>query len=374
MTHTPSADVRAGQAVKFRCWLQAEQDASLQLDFGDGADLQRYTSYSEVTHVYVKPSLYVVTASATVDGMPIMQKQKVLVTDGERRDVGMPPTPAPSATLPSPPSTAYAGGVQPIVTSEQGSGGEAQVAQFSAEQIRTWRTQLAEWALMPESAPEGWSKSRHKPEKLLTLFPALKLRQGYALRAYQFRADGNGNGFVWALPVDAEYPEPDECPRLQGHFLKPPKPLDALDDLMEAVEGDDSPQSYLQASILRREWGDFGAGWHGVDWGTHTVLDDSPWKGGPPRDDELPGKRPTSRPSEWKWFATQPDPWTPQVRLEPNRAIVTFYTYTAMAKEGAGEEDEKERIIRHTDTYRRGKYRALAVEKKIAEGPEAMAF
>ena len=63
-------------------------------------------------------------------------------------------------------------------------------------------------------------------------------------------------------------------------------------------------------------------------------------------------------------------PW----RLEPNRAIVTFYTYTAMAKDGAAEEEEKERIIRHTDTYRRGKYRALVVEKKIAEGPDALAF
>ena len=360
--------------MRFRCWLQAEQDASLRLEFGDGADRQRYTSYSEVTHVFVKPGLYVVTASATVDGMPIMQKQKVLVTDGGRLGAGMPPSPAPSATLPSPPSTAPAGDVQLIATSEQGSGGEAQVAQFTAEQIRTWRTQLAEWAAMPESAPEGWSKSRHNPEKLLTLFPELKVRQGYVLRAYQFRAEGNGNGFVWALPVDAEFPEPDECPRLQGHFLKPPKPLDALDDLMEAIEGDDSPMSYLQASILRREWGDFGAGWHGIDWGTHTVLDDSPWKGGPQRDDELPGKRPTSRPGEWKWFAAQPDTWTPHVRLEPNRAIVTFYTYTAMAKDGAAEEEEKERIIRHTDTYRRGKYRALVVEKKIAEGPDALAF
>jgi hypothetical protein len=251
---------------------------------------------------------------------------------------------------------------------------DVQVASFTAEQIRTWRAQLGRWAMMPESAPEGWSKSRNDPAKLLTLFPKLKVRQGYVLRAYQFREEGNGNGFVWALPVDAEFPEPDESPRLQGHFLNPPKPFDALDDLMEAIEGDDSPESYLHASILRRQWSEFGAGWHGIDWGTHTVLDDSPWKGGPPRDDDDPGERPTSRPGEWKWLVAQPDDWKPQVRLEPNRAIVTFYTYTALAKDGPNGEMERERVVRHTETYRRGKYRALVTEKKIAEGPDALAF
>jgi murein DD-endopeptidase MepM/ murein hydrolase activator NlpD len=347
MTHTPTVDIRAGQPVRFRGWLQAEKDAPLLLDFGDGTGQQRCASYAELTHAFDKPGIYVVTASATVDGIPIMHKQKVFVTEE---------------------------GIRPALTVERGSDGDAQVASFTAEQIRTWRVQLGRWAMMPESAPEGWSKSRNDPAKLLTLFPKLKVRQGYVLRAYQFREEGNGNGFVWALPVDAEFPEPDESPRLQGHFLNPPKPFDALDDLMEAIEGDDSPESYLHASILRRQWSEFGAGWHGIDWGTHTVLDDSPWKGGPPRDDDDPGERPTSRPSEWKWGVAQPDDWKPQVRLEPNRAIVTFYTYTALAKDGPDGEMERERVVRHTDTYRRGKYRALVTEKKIAEGPDALAF
>ena len=48
----------------------------------------------------------------------------------------------------------------------------------------------------------------------------------------------NGNGFVWAMPVDAEFPDPEKCPRLKNVFLEPPKPPAALDDYMDAIDGD----------------------------------------------------------------------------------------------------------------------------------------
>jgi predicted GNAT family N-acyltransferase len=47
------------------------------------------------------------------------------------------------------------------------------------------------------------------------------------------------------------------------------------------------------------------------------------------------------------------------IRLEPDRAIVTFYTYTAQPGGNKDGEIERERIIRHSDTYRRGKYRSM---------------
>ncbi len=247
----------------------------------------------------------------------------------------------------------------------------------SAAKIKELRQKVVELTLPGEDddpEPEGWSKSWHDPLKVVELFRPLRVKKDHVLRAYLHREGGNGFGVVWALPADAEYPDPKDCPRLEHHYLRLPKPWNALDDTMEAIEGDDSAWSYLAASLLRRELGEFGALWHGIKWGTHTLLDDSPWAGGPPRDDEFPGQRPDSQPNQWKWFEAQPENWTPQVRLEPDRAIVTFYTYTAQAGGDDDGEIERERIIRHTDTYRRGKYRSMTVEKKIAEGPNAIAF
>ncbi|MEQ8786998.1 MAG: hypothetical protein RIC55_11890 [Pirellulaceae bacterium] len=259
-------------------------------------------------------------------------------------------------------------------TTDEKASGEPQLTKFRAADLQQRRKQIVEFAQMPETAPPGWSKSRVDPARVVAMFSALRVRDGYVLRAYQFREEGNGNGFVWALPADAEFPEPEDCPRLDYHFLRPPKPLDALDDVMEAITGDDSAASYLQASLLRRELKDFGVGWHGIEWGAHTLLDEEPWAAGPPRDDESPMARPMSERREWRWSEAPPESWRPQVLLEKDRAIVTFYTYTPLAKSGEGDELEKERILRHTDTYRRGKYRALATETKIAEGPNALAF
>jgi len=82
---------------------------------------------------------------------------------------------------------------------------------------------------------------------------------------------------------------------------------------------------------------------------------------------------PDSKPEEWNWIAPHPDHWKPEVRLEKDRAIVMFYSYTALGTELDNGEEEKERIIRHTETYRRGKYRPMITEKKLAEGPCAVA-
>lgn len=248
------------------------------------------------------------------------------------------------------------------------------VKHFTAQEIQKWRKQLAELGQLPEGTPNGWSKSRVEPAKMLTVFPELKVREGYVLRAYVFKEDGNSNGFVWALPADAAFPEADDCPRLESHFLKPPKPFDALDDIMEVIDGDDSPESYLHASILRRELREFGGGWHGIKWGMHTVLDDSPWNGTPRSEEDSMAMYPTSRLDEWKWLAPKPMSWTPEVRVERNQVTVTFYSYTALYAELDNGEMEKERIVRHTDTYRRSKYRPLVVEKKLAEGPNVVAL
>lgn len=87
LTHRPTMGIAPGREVTVRGWVQAEQDAPMLLDFGDGSPPVNYRSYDEVIHRFEKPGLYVVTATATAGGLPVMAKQKILVTADGKLDV-----------------------------------------------------------------------------------------------------------------------------------------------------------------------------------------------------------------------------------------------------------------------------------------------
>ena len=151
---------------------------------------------------------------------------------------------------------------------------------FSLEQINAFRL-LAQTAARPDrSGPEGWTISNVDPMKIVALFnPALWLKAGWTLHAYQLRdspSGGNGNGVIWALPGKSWFPEPGSPTVLWGRrkFLEPsahltlpiPKPPNAIEDFREVIEGNGTPLSYALASILARELYEFGAMWHGLSW------------------------------------------------------------------------------------------------------------
>jgi hypothetical protein len=161
------------------------------------------------------------------------------------------------------------------------------------------------------------------------------------------------------MPEDAPFPSPNDSPRVKTHFLNPPKPPAALDEVMQAVEGDGSAWSYLSASILRRQLGEFGAMWHGATgWITQRLLDDNPLKASKKQgistfvvpSDEL---------GKWKWLETEPKQWAPQVRVEKELVTVTFYTYSPLYEKT---------IYCYTDTFRPGSYSFKTDRKKIATG------
>jgi hypothetical protein len=79
MTHIPTNNVVVNQPVFFRFWLQGAKDKSVKVDFGDGTVIDNYVSYSEIRHRFKSPGIHVVTTSSTINGMSIMQKQKVVV-------------------------------------------------------------------------------------------------------------------------------------------------------------------------------------------------------------------------------------------------------------------------------------------------------
>lgn len=219
-------------------------------------------------------------------------------------------------------------------------------------------------AEISDRLPDGWSKSPTDPAGLVPAFSRLGLRDGMTLRAYLFHEGGNGNGIVWAMASDAEYPEADECPVVTTHVRRPPKPVDALDDFMEIIEGDESAASFFEASLLGRELLEFGASWHGVSWRTHLLLGADPWKQPPTQESEPFAWRRTAK-RQWTWKEEQPERWEPTVTVDGDRIQVTFYTYSGY---------QKERLYRFVDTYRKGSYRFTSSRTVLAEGRPGFVF
>jgi hypothetical protein len=163
----------------------------------------------------------------------------------------------------------------------------------------------------------GWIKSSGNPENIVKGFSHLSIKNGYKLRAYQYIEGGNGNGVVWAIPSEEELPEPKECNRLEDYFLSPPKPDFALNDFMEVMEGDNSPLSYLQATIAYHELHEYGAMWHGISWGRDVIL---------PVDEDI-----ETRSYQYRWEfeegEVEPEIVEPQFyHNEEGNPVIIFYT------------------------------------------------
>jgi hypothetical protein len=195
---------------------------------------------------------------------------------------------------------------------------------------------------------------------VLAVFRPLRIKRGFILRAYQDYDDGDGRGIVWALPTGSTFPEPSQCPPHSDW----PKPLDALDDVMEAIEGDGTPWSYLCASVFWSEIREFGAMWHGRKWSTHTILDKNPMKSRRARR-ECDFDLPSGKPEEWTWVAPEPDDWKPQVVEDGDAITVTFFTYSGL---------RHETIFRHEDKFRRGSYCFATQRSDVAKGPGGFLF
>jgi len=244
---------------------------------------------------------------------------------------------------------------------------------FPASKVSELRRQAAKGPEVPY--PDRWSKSKVDLGRLLSVFEPLRLKKGYVLRAYHWWDGRNGNGFVWAMPAHAEFPEPEDCPKVKAEeFFAPklkwvvreaPKPPAALDNAMEAVDGDGSPWSYLAASLLWRELCEFGAGWHGCDWSTHTILGENSLKKTDDASDHSPIERSRRKPEQWQWLERRPKEWNPRVQVDEDRVTVTFYSCSGLGRDT---------IYRHTDTFKRGTYRFKTERKEIALGPGGYKF
>ncbi|MBE8540249.1 hypothetical protein ICJ57_09015 [Geoglobus acetivorans] len=141
---------------------------------------------------------------------------------------------------------------------------------FSARKLQKLHMDAEDLWRVP--AKSGWQKSPVSPMDVLRLFSKLKIKRGYELIAYMFRKGLQGKGVVWAVP-EGHFPEVEECMKLDE--VGTPKPEKALPP-SRVLDGDRSPESYIQASIFLREMDEFGALWYELKWGLHEIIDEVP--------------------------------------------------------------------------------------------------
>jgi len=212
---------------------------------------------------------------------------------------------------------------------------------FPIDQVNELRKQAQEARMVRVDGPDEWCISEVDPTDVLHVFKTLRLKEGFVLRAYQYREDGNGDAFVWAMPIDATFPNP------QQHQY-PPKPTESLTDLMEAIEGDGTPWSYMEASLFARETDEFGVFWEGHLAEQDVILGADPFSTGEHVADA------------WKWNECRPVLWEPSFQQIDEIAMVTFHTHSRRGRES---------LYRIVDSFKPGNYAFETKRKKIAVGP-----
>ncbi|MEX0267584.1 hypothetical protein AB3R30_00435 [Leptolyngbyaceae cyanobacterium UHCC 1019] len=188
-----------------------------------------------------------------------------------------------------------------------------------------------------------WFISAADPGAALMKLPGLKLKPTLRLVTYLLRAGTDGMGAVWAVP---------EMLSTTAHLqkvlggcgtgvLRIPQPAGALADVMDSLEGDRSPLSFLIASILRHELKEMGALGKSCDWSYHRLIN------------ALPSQR------NWQWrVPTPPKDLSPKVMIYPdNRAATEFFTCRIAAPVA---------IYQHVDQYAADHYKANSISRAIA--------
>jgi hypothetical protein len=202
----------------------------------------------------------------------------------------------------------------------------------------------------------GWTIMKDNPEDVVRGFSHLTIDPRYKLRAYQCLGGIGAHGKVWAIPREKELPHPADCEILDDGW-NTPKPSFALDDFMEAIRGDKTPISYLQAAVLVHELAEFGAAWHGIAWGTHRIL---------PFDESLISKEKGLSSIEWTMQMDEPEIWEPHFYYSAvGQPIVVFHTYNPVYPMS---------INRLIHIFSRDNYTVRIRRQVVASAPGGMIF
>jgi hypothetical protein len=193
----------------------------------------------------------------------------------------------------------------------------------------------------PNLRETQWFVSTVNPAAALLKMPGLQVKPGWRLTGYLYRMDKDGVGLIFAVPEAlSTTAQLEKALAASGNIFQPPKPDGALSHMMDAIEGDRSPLSFMIASILRREFQEFGALAQRRNWSYHRLIETVPSQ------------------VQWQWQTDQPRDLSPKVKVLPNgQAGVEFFTCRV---------NKPFTIFRHLDQYPANQYSAKGADKAIA--------
>jgi hypothetical protein len=191
------------------------------------------------------------------------------------------------------------------------------------------------------SSHGSWFVSTVNPAAPLLKLPGLRLRPGFRLVSYLYRADKDGVGLVFAIPEALGTTAQLEKALVgSGGIAQIPKPEGALPHFMQAIEGDRSSTSFVIASVLRRELQEFGTLGQRCSWSRHRLIETVPSQ------------------VRWQWRIEQPKNLSPKVKILPDgQAMVEFFT--CRVSDGVA-------IYRHLDQYPTEHYQPNSLDKALA--------
>ncbi len=188
-----------------------------------------------------------------------------------------------------------------------------------------------------------WFISSMNPGASLLKLPGINLKSGLRLVTYLYRTKDEGIGATWAVPeIMSTTAQLERVLNDHKHSnpQQPPRPEAALDTVMDAIEGDYSPLSYVIASLLQRELREFGAIGKARNWSHHRLIAAVPTQ------------------LKWQWRVKQPQDLSPKVMVYPDQKVaIEFFTCRVVAPIA---------IFQHLDQYPANQYTAVSTDRPIA--------
>jgi len=191
------------------------------------------------------------------------------------------------------------------------------------------------------NAEGRWFISTVDPAAALSKLPGLLLKDKVRLVTYLQRQSIGGMGVTWALPeLMSTTAELETAIESAGERAIPPHPKGALGNVMDGITGDRTPASYLTASILLREFKEFGRSGQNCRWSHHRLITAPPNK-------------------PWQWQTQKPlTDLSPKVQIKDDKMVLVEFFSCRMAPPIT--------IFRHLDQYVAKSYRPTTHDQVVA--------
>jgi len=186
-----------------------------------------------------------------------------------------------------------------------------------------------------------WFISSMNPGAALMKLPGLRVKPGFRFVTFLNRVATDGIGVTWAVAeAMSTTAQLERALSPQNKIQTPPRPEGALLDVMEAIEGDRTPLSFVIASLLRREIQELGRLGKYRNWAHHRLIDAVPNQ------------------VKWEWRGKEPQDLAPKVLIYPDHKVaIEFFSCRITAPVA---------IFQHIDQYPPNQYKAASTDRAIA--------